>query len=88
MGSFILAFLVSSVGGQTCQRADRAEIRGDVILGGMFNIHGKGITGRRQCGGSIDAGAIQRIEAFLFALDAVNKQAIIREKIGKLGYTL
>lgn len=54
-----------------------ARIDGDVILGGLFPVHNKGLgtaSSAASCGGEIqpDRG-IQRLEAMLFTIDHINK---------------
>ncbi|ELU03139.1 hypothetical protein CAPTEDRAFT_198326 [Capitella teleta] len=53
--------------------ADRKEIRidGDIILGGLFPMHEKGVGGK-MCGAIKEEKGIQRVEAMLFAVDQIN----------------
>ncbi|XP_072328139.1 metabotropic glutamate receptor 2 [Scyliorhinus torazame] len=47
-------------------------IEGDLVIGGLFPIHEKG-NGLEDCGRTNEQRGIQRLEAMLFALDAINK---------------
>ncbi|XP_059800876.1 glutamate receptor, metabotropic 2a [Hypanus sabinus] len=58
-------------------------IEGDLVIGGLFPVHGKG-NGLEDCGTINEQRGIQRLEAMLFALDAINKDASILPGI-KLG---
>ncbi|XP_077451824.1 metabotropic glutamate receptor 3 [Stigmatopora argus] len=51
----------------------RREIRmeGDLVLGGLFPVHEKG-GGMEECGRVNKGRGIQRLEAMLFAIDAIN----------------
>uniref|UniRef100_A0A3Q3IW71 Metabotropic glutamate receptor 3 n=1 Tax=Monopterus albus TaxID=43700 RepID=A0A3Q3IW71_MONAL len=51
----------------------RREIRieGDLVLGGLFPIHEKGV-GLEECGRVNEDRGIQRLEAMLFAIDSIN----------------
>ncbi|XP_068109109.1 metabotropic glutamate receptor 2 [Hyperolius riggenbachi] len=52
----------------------RPEIRieGDLVIGGLFPVHEKGGLGS-ECGRMNEHRGLQRLEAMLFALDAINK---------------
>nr|XP_061812206.1 metabotropic glutamate receptor 3-like isoform X1 [Nerophis lumbriciformis] len=52
----------------------RREIRmeGDLVLGGLFPVHEKG-AGMEECGRVNEDRGIQRLEAMLFAIDAINR---------------
>lgn len=54
--------------GPCCLGEDRVEIKGDVILGGLFPVHENGIHG---CG-QFDLGGYQRLEAMVYALQKIN----------------
>lgn len=56
---------------------------GDIILGGLFPIHEAGRNGS-ECGILKAAQGVQRLQAMLFALDAVNHDDSILPGI-KLG---
>uniref|UniRef100_UPI00398F3608 metabotropic glutamate receptor 2 n=1 Tax=Pristiophorus japonicus TaxID=55135 RepID=UPI00398F3608 len=58
-------------------------IEGDLVIGGLFPVHEKG-NGLEDCGRINEHRGIQRLEAMLFALDAINKDAAILPGI-KLG---
>ncbi|XP_067907482.1 glutamate receptor, metabotropic 2a [Heterodontus francisci] len=58
-------------------------IEGDLVIGGLFPVHEKG-NGLEDCGRINEQRGIQRLEAMLFALDAINKDATILPGI-KLG---
>ena len=60
----------------------------DVIIGGLFNIHERGLSGV-ECGSRINTDALQRLEAFLFAIDSLNNWHFIPPvKFGKLDQTI
>lgn len=63
----------------------RPEIRieGDLVIGGLFPVHEKGIPGF-ECGRMNEHRGLQRLEAMLFALDAINKDPKILPGV-KLG---
>ena len=68
---------------QVCPHVRSVALRGDVIIGGLFDIH---VTGdnNKECGEVIDIGGVQRVEAMLFAVDKLNKEDFIPGvKIGK-----
>ncbi len=70
--------------GQSCPQAPFANEAGDIIIGGLFNIHELG-TGGNQCGAKINEDGIMRLEAFLFAIDRLNRENYIpRVKLGRL----
>ena len=60
----VVIFLLKSC----CLGEDRIEIKGDVILGGLFPVHENGIHG---CG-QFDLGGYQRLEAMVYALQKIN----------------
>lgn len=49
---------------------------GDLVIGGLFPIHEKGV-GSEDCGKINEHRGIQRLEAMLFALDEINKDPSI-----------
>ncbi|XP_051916201.1 metabotropic glutamate receptor 3 [Hippocampus zosterae] len=56
----------------------RREIRmeGDLVLGGLFPVHEKG-SGMEECGRVNEDRGIQRLEAMLFAIDAINRDPVL-----------
>lgn len=48
------------------------KIEGDLVLGGLFPIHEKGM-GMDECGRINEDRGIQRLEAMLFAIDQINQ---------------
>ncbi|XP_052008010.1 metabotropic glutamate receptor 3 isoform X2 [Xyrauchen texanus] len=48
------------------------KIDGDLVLGGLFPIHEKGL-GMDECGRINEGRGIQRLEAMLFAIDQINQ---------------
>ena len=48
---------------------------GDIMLGALFPIHGKGPN--NGCGGKVDAKAAQLAEAMLYAIDQINKNSAL-----------
>lgn len=56
---------------------------GDLVIGGLFPIHEKGV-GSEDCGKINEHRGIQRLEAMLFALDEINKDRSILPGV-KLG---
>ncbi|XP_066579760.1 metabotropic glutamate receptor 3 [Amia ocellicauda] len=48
------------------------KIDGDLVLGGLFPIHEKGV-GMDECGRINEERGIQRLEAMLFAIDSINR---------------
>ncbi|XP_043564408.1 metabotropic glutamate receptor 3-like [Chiloscyllium plagiosum] len=58
-------------------------IDGDLVIGGLFPVHEKG-NGLEDCGRINEQRGIERLEAMLFALDAINKDPSILPGI-KLG---
>ena len=59
------------------------QVDGDVIIGGLFPVHEKGL-GAQDCGRINEARGIQRLEAMLFALDQINSDPALLPGI-KLG---
>ena len=53
---------------------------GDIMLGALFPIHGKGL--HNDCGGEIDAKAAQLAEAMIYAIDQINKNGTLLTKNG------
>ncbi|XP_051164141.1 metabotropic glutamate receptor [Leptopilina boulardi] len=49
-------------------------IQGDVVLGGLFPVHEKGVS---ACGPKIYHRGVQRLEAMLFAVDQINHETKI-----------
>ncbi|XP_061629762.1 metabotropic glutamate receptor 3 [Phyllopteryx taeniolatus] len=58
--------------------SSRREIRmeGDLVLGGLFPVHEKG-GGVEECGRVNEDRGIQRLEAMLFAIDAINRDRLL-----------
>ncbi|XP_062356524.1 metabotropic glutamate receptor 2 isoform X3 [Cinclus cinclus] len=56
---------------------------GDLVIGGLFPVHEKGV-GSEDCGKINEHRGIQRLEAMLFALDEINKDGSILPGV-KLG---
>ncbi|KAJ8261964.1 hypothetical protein GJAV_G00160500 [Gymnothorax javanicus] len=48
------------------------KIEGDLVLGGLFPVHEKGL-GMDECGRINEDRGIQRLEAMLFAIDEINR---------------
>uniref|UniRef100_A0A914ULZ8 Receptor ligand binding region domain-containing protein n=1 Tax=Plectus sambesii TaxID=2011161 RepID=A0A914ULZ8_9BILA len=59
------------------------KIDGDLILGGLFPVHAKGL-GSKPCGQLWEGRGLHRVEAMLFALDKINNDDTILPGI-KLG---
>lgn len=60
----------------------KAIMEGDVMLGGLFPIHQKGV--KTRCGAINKDRGVQRLEAMLFALERINNDPNILKDI-KLG---
>ncbi|GBM00754.1 Metabotropic glutamate receptor [Araneus ventricosus] len=60
----------------------KAILEGDVMLGGLFPVHQKGL--KTKCGAIFKDRGIQRLEAMLFAVEKINSDPTLLEKI-KLG---
>lgn len=54
-----------------CRRQLQVLVRGDILLGGLFPVHEAGLNGS-ECGLLKAAQGVQRLQAMLFALEAVN----------------
>ncbi|CEF60191.1 Metabotropic glutamate receptor 3 [Strongyloides ratti] len=50
-------------------------IDGDIILGGVFPVHGKSSSENYPCGDIYETRGIHRVEAMLYAIDMINNQA-------------
>ena len=74
--ALLLSTLYVTAHAQSCETEVEARTRGDVILGGFFDIHTTSRDGR-QCGAHVDLHAIQRLEAALFAMDLINTVSFI-----------
>ncbi|XP_069792358.1 metabotropic glutamate receptor 2 [Narcine bancroftii] len=82
----LLHFLLQAVPSASSTSAvgkKEITIDGDLVIGGLFPVHEKG-NGLEDCGRINEHRGIQRLEAMLFALDAINKDADILPGI-KLG---
>uniref|UniRef100_A0A8D2NQ74 Metabotropic glutamate receptor 3 n=1 Tax=Zosterops lateralis melanops TaxID=1220523 RepID=A0A8D2NQ74_ZOSLA len=64
-------------------RGASSVIDGDLVIGGLFPVHEKGV-GSEDCGKINEHRGIQRLEAMLFALDEINKDGSILPGV-KLG---
>uniref|UniRef100_A0A8C0B001 Metabotropic glutamate receptor 3 n=1 Tax=Buteo japonicus TaxID=224669 RepID=A0A8C0B001_9AVES len=64
-------------------RAGAISMDGDLVIGGLFPVHEKGV-GSEDCGKINEHRGIQRLEAMLFALDEINKDGSILPGV-KLG---
>lgn len=56
-------------------RSNAVETRGDVTLGGLFPVHEKGDVA--ACGRKVYNRGVQRLEAMLFAVDRINRDALL-----------
>ena len=75
----VLTLLVVSVHSQSCPQKDSTvhiSRPGDVIVGALFKIHELSKDGT-TCTNMTDGAAIQRVEAFLYAIDRINKQNLV-----------
>ena len=75
----VLILLVVNVQSQSCLREDsivHISRPGDVIIGGLFKIHESTEDGS-TCTNVTDGAAIQRVEAFLYTVDRINKQNLV-----------
>ncbi|XP_032892742.1 metabotropic glutamate receptor 2 [Amblyraja radiata] len=79
---FLLQVAFSASSSSTIMKKE-ITIEGDVVIGGLFPVHEKG-NGLEDCGKINEHRGIQRLEAMLFALDAINKDSAILPGI-KLG---
>ncbi|XP_036142893.1 metabotropic glutamate receptor isoform X2 [Monomorium pharaonis] len=71
-----LLLLILSLQRLTSQSRTQNEavlIPGDIVLGGLFPVHEKGV-GPVACGPNIYHRGVQRLEAMLFAVDQINEQ--------------
>uniref|UniRef100_A0A8B9NEB1 Receptor ligand binding region domain-containing protein n=1 Tax=Accipiter nisus TaxID=211598 RepID=A0A8B9NEB1_9AVES len=57
--------------GQGYPHMNSIRIDGDITLGGLFPVHGRGVEGK-ACGELKKEKGIHRLEAMLFALDRIN----------------
>uniref|UniRef100_F1KST2 Metabotropic glutamate receptor 7 n=1 Tax=Ascaris suum TaxID=6253 RepID=F1KST2_ASCSU len=57
--------------GATVTAVRQVLVRGDILLGGLFPVHEAGLNGS-ECGLLKAAQGVQRLQAMLFALEAVN----------------
>ncbi|XP_064199179.1 metabotropic glutamate receptor 3 [Anguilla rostrata] len=63
--------IVVSIGDSGFTRKE-IKIEGDLVLGGLFPVHEKGL-GMDECGRINEDRGIQRLEAMLFAIDEINR---------------
>ena len=63
-------------------RKTSAIVPGDIMLGGLFPVHNKGV--RTACGEIQADRGVQRLEAMLFAIDKINKDKSLLRDV-KLG---
>lgn len=80
----LLAVLVVAAGAGRAGagRADKVkmvDIPGDVVFGGMFPMHERGVT--EPCGSIKEEKGIQRLEAMLYALDQINRDPVLLPNI-------
>lgn len=68
--SYLQLFLASICFFVTVGKYENVNIAGDIIIGAVFAVHNIGEGD--SCGVGIIDQSIQRLEAFLFALDKVN----------------
>ena len=64
---------------QTCPKEESTahiSLPGDVIIGALFRIHELTDDGS-TCTNVTDGAAIQRVEAFLYAIERINKHNLI-----------
>ena len=73
---FSVLTLVTVVQSQSCPREDSIMRPGDVMIGGLFKIHDSTEDGS-TCTNMTDGAAIQRVEAFLYAIERINKQNLV-----------
>lgn len=66
-------------------QADRVNVPGDIIIGGLFPVHHR--TGSSGCGPVNGERGVQRLEAMLFALDRINRDPTLLPGIS-LGATI
>ena len=78
-GVLLFIHLLPALQAQTCPQMLMIQKPASVTLGGLFDIHtkGPGGTGGTGCGTEINPGAVQRLEAFLFAIDEINNSDLI-----------
>lgn len=75
--NLILMILLLAGGVMPDQKA--VIVPGDIILGGLFPVHEKGE--RTACGPQIYHRGVQRLEAMMFAVDEINRNANILPNI-------
>ncbi|XP_068222944.1 uncharacterized protein [Palaemon carinicauda] len=77
-----LLLLVSLTGRTQAGNPDKnkmVKIDGDVIFGGMFPMHERGLD--EPCGSIKEEKGIQRMEAMLYALDKINRDTVLLPNI-------
>ncbi|XP_041047810.1 glutamate receptor, metabotropic 2a [Carcharodon carcharias] len=79
----LLLQMILSISSNLPSGKKEIAIEGDLVIGGLFPVHEKG-NGLEDCGRINEQRGIQRLEAMLFALDAINKDPSILPGI-KLG---
>ncbi|XP_064632052.1 metabotropic glutamate receptor 3-like [Lineus longissimus] len=55
-------------------RNKAVRIPGDIILGGLFPVHQKSISGEKQCGPINRVRGLQRVEVMLFTIKEINSR--------------
>ena len=73
---FTFGCLVSVALGQSCVRTRKLSLSGDVVIGGLFDIHRPG-SKSNGCSDKINEDAIQRLEAMLFARKKLNQDNLV-----------
>ena len=75
----VLTLVVVGAQSQSCPQEDsilHISQPGDVIIGALFKINELTEDGT-TCTNMTDGAAIQRVEAFLYAIDRINKQNLV-----------
>ncbi|XP_069062445.1 metabotropic glutamate receptor 7 [Pleurodeles waltl] len=67
----VLLPLLASVRSQELYAPHSIRLEGDITLGGLFPVHGRGTQGL-PCGDIKREAGVQRLEAMLYALDQIN----------------
>ena len=75
----VMATVVATTTSQTCPQEDsivHISQPGDVMIGALFKIHELTPDGS-ACSNMTDGASIQRVEAFLYAIERINKQNLV-----------
>uniref|UniRef100_A0A087XG84 Receptor ligand binding region domain-containing protein n=1 Tax=Poecilia formosa TaxID=48698 RepID=A0A087XG84_POEFO len=67
----MLPALLDAAGSQEIYAPHSIRVEGDVTLGGLFPVHGRGAPGA-PCGDIKKENGIHRLEAMMYALDQIN----------------